>query len=399
MSLCSLSNAQSTDSTLDVVNWNIEWFGSTQNGPANKNVQEQNTIKILRYLDADIYALCEIVDTARFRRVVDSLGSNYGYVISDYCSLAAFTGDADWLTGQKLAFIYKKSLFSNIQAKGMLRNSAGAYTNFASGRFPFLFNANVTLKGKKRNISFIVMHAKSGATYADYNKRLASSQELKDSIGLYYNNVPLILLGDFNDDLDESIVTPFPSPFKNFVDDSTSAKYFRCITYPLTRSGLHSTIGYSDMIDHQVINYKMDTMYIKGSVMLRTDVTTVVPDYTTRNTSDHYPVFSRYNLVNGDTSAVVINPAPPPPVPPAFTGLKVYPAPFTDQLFIRSGETLNNVTLELVNMMGQSLWKSSQPIIPAQAIFDISVPASLPHGIYLLRLNSGSINKTFKLIK
>ena len=36
--------------------------------------------------------------------------------------------------------------------------------------------------------------------------------------------------------------------------------------------------------------------YIGGSAQIRTDVTNVVPDYRTRNTSDHYPVSSMYRV-------------------------------------------------------------------------------------------------------
>jgi hypothetical protein len=55
--------------TLEVVNWNIEWFGSTINGPTNDAQQEQNVKTVLQNLNADIYAVSEIVSEARLASV------------------------------------------------------------------------------------------------------------------------------------------------------------------------------------------------------------------------------------------------------------------------------------------------------------------------------------------
>ncbi len=129
-----VSTAQPTSQTLDVVCWNIEWFGSATDGPFNKNLQEQNSVKVLRYLDADIYGLSEIVDTARFRRVVDSLGSTkYAYVLSPTCTGVISPTEPNWQTCQKLAFIYNKNIFSNVKTRAFVTNSTIAYSNFATG--------------------------------------------------------------------------------------------------------------------------------------------------------------------------------------------------------------------------------------------------------------------------
>lgn len=105
--------AQSTDSTLEVVSWNIEWFGSpaSANGPADKNLQEANVGKLLKWMNADLYGLVEVVDTQRMRRVVDVMGSDFSYVISPYCTQATQPSGNAWLTGQKMAFVYRKSVF------------------------------------------------------------------------------------------------------------------------------------------------------------------------------------------------------------------------------------------------------------------------------------------------
>jgi hypothetical protein len=116
--LCHTASAQSTDSTLEVVSWNIEWFGSpaSANGPADKNLQEANVGKLLKWMNADLYGLVEVVDTQRMRRVVDFMGANeFGYVISPYCTQATQPSGNAWLTGQKMAFIYRRSFFQMSQ--------------------------------------------------------------------------------------------------------------------------------------------------------------------------------------------------------------------------------------------------------------------------------------------
>jgi hypothetical protein len=150
------SFAQSTDTTLDVVSWNIEWFGSTSNGPTNKSLQEANVVKVLKWMNADLYGLVEVVDTLRMRRVVDQLGNaEFGYVISPFCTQATQPSGNAWLNGQKLAFIYRKSVFSNISTRGMMRNSATANTNWASGRFPFMLSATATMEGVSKQMNVI----------------------------------------------------------------------------------------------------------------------------------------------------------------------------------------------------------------------------------------------------
>ena len=49
-----------SDSTLDIANWNIEWFGDSLNGPSNENTQLTNAVKVIKSMDMDIWGLCEI---------------------------------------------------------------------------------------------------------------------------------------------------------------------------------------------------------------------------------------------------------------------------------------------------------------------------------------------------
>jgi hypothetical protein len=56
------------------------------------------------------------------------------------------------------------------------------------------------------------------------------------------------------------------------------------------------------MIDHNIISSSSVSSFINNSAKVRTDVTSVVPDYLSNNTSDHYPIYVRFNF--GTATAV-----------------------------------------------------------------------------------------------
>ncbi|HEX6913742.1 MAG TPA: endonuclease/exonuclease/phosphatase family protein [Chitinophagaceae bacterium] len=392
--------ARAQSDTLVVVNWNIEWFGSYSNGPGNENLQEQNVVRVMRYLNADIYGLMEVVDTMRLRRVVDSLGPAYGFYVSGFASAAPSPISPNWSSAQKLAFVYRRSVFSNIHTRAMLNNGSNAYYNFSSGRFPYLFNANVTKNGKKRNISFILIHAKAGSTATDYSRRRDAAIELKDTLDPFFSARPLIIFGDLNDELEGSISGYTVSPYDVFVRDSLpsdTASYYS-LTLPAERAGERSTINYSNVIDHQIANLKMDSMYVPGSADIRQDVVEVVPDYLSHTTSDHYPVSSKFVLKDGDTSAVVVNPPPPPPPPVVFKGFRVWPNPFRQQIIFRSGKNLTEVKMVMYNSIGARVWETAVPVIISQQFNEFPLPL-LSSGVYLLQIISREETLTFRLVR
>ncbi len=280
------------DSVLTIVNWNIEWFGSNDEGPTNNDLQQSNALKVLRYLNADIYGLCEIVDTSRLEKMADSLGSDYGFVVSHYASSATSTTSQYYADAQKLAFVYKKSVFTNVSVRPYMEKSPTAGYYFATGRYPYCFNANVTKNGITKNITFLLIHAKSGSDETSYYRRFNGSTELKDSLDHQgYNQKDMMILGDLNDELQGTITTTQNvSPYQNFMQDNNYAG----ITQFLQQGNAQSTIDYPSIIDHQIISAAFDKIYVPGSAKIRTDVTSVIPDYTKGATSDHYPVSSQF---------------------------------------------------------------------------------------------------------
>lgn len=290
--------------TLEVVNWNIEWFGSTSFGPTNESQQEQNVRTILQNINADVYGMLEVVDTASLGRVVRQM-PGYKYIVSNYGSHTnPFAPRPIALNqAQKVAFVYKTSVINNIDTAALLSQGINtavditnpSYNNWASGRFPYMLSADVTLNGITKNIKFVLLHAKANTspTVTSYNRRKAGADELHNLLNTTYASDNVVILGDFNDDLDQTItdgINPPVTSYQSFINDSQN--YFP-VTLSLSNAGKASTVSYSDVIDHVIVSDEMKQFYLKNSVSILNDVSTLVSGYAT-TTSDHYPVFSRF---------------------------------------------------------------------------------------------------------
>ena len=271
-----------TNKTILMVNWNIEWFGSS-NFSGNKDVQENNASKVLKFLNADIYGICEVVDTARFGKMIRyTFNNDFRYKISAYPNVS-----------QKMAFVYNRNIFRNVKVRPFMGLSASAYRSFASGRFPFLLEADMAVNNTRQKVSIILLHAKSGADLISYTNRLNGATEMKDSLDRFFSQNNVAIIGDFNDNFNRSITSGKISPYKNFLNDNR----YNAVTLALNTTGYSSTINYENsVIDQQVYNAGLAKWYVTGSAKIRTDVKIVVPNFDTRNTSDHYPVSSEYRV-------------------------------------------------------------------------------------------------------
>ena len=292
--------------TLEVVNWNIEWFGSPVNGPTNDAQQEQNVSTILQNLNADIYAVSEIVDESRLAAVVSQM-NGYDFVISNYGSHTNTNENDPSPLGeaQKLAFIYKTAIFKNVSTTALLSqgiNSVADLTNpaydyWASGRFPFMMSADVTLNCITKNVKFILVHGKANTapTTPSYNRRKLGADSLHYTLQQNYANDNIIILGDYNDDLDESITDGFTiTSWSAFTNDGEN---YEPLTLPLSLAGKKSTVSHDNVIDHVVVSSEMQQYYMSSTANILTDVTSLVVNYGS-STSDHYPVFTRYIFEN-----------------------------------------------------------------------------------------------------
>ncbi|MEO5893395.1 MAG: lamin tail domain-containing protein [Ferruginibacter sp.] len=297
--------------TLEVVNWNLEWFGSSDPslGPTDKAQQEANIKTITQNIGADIFAFAEVVSETRMQNVVANLNTVYGagtysYVISDYGSHTNpfESGAGPQSEAQKEAFVYKTAIISPVGSPGPLATNGAntaadltnpAYNYFSSGRYPFMMNANVTLGGVTKPVRFVLIHAKANTspTNTSYNRRKAGADTLNYIFNSLYTNENIVLLGDFNDDLDQSITAGFTvSSYATFNADAAN---FFSPTLSLSLAGKKSTVSYNDMIDHVELSNEMRPYYMQNTAGVLTDVTSLVTNYGS-TTTDHYPIFTRY---------------------------------------------------------------------------------------------------------
>lgn len=296
----------SPETTLEVVNWNIEWFGSPANGPANDDLQQLNVLKIMNSIHADVYGLLEVVDESRLQAVVSQM-PGYAYVISDYGSHTNLNeADASSLAAaQKLAFVYRTDMFSNVTTTALLSLGINTpedlanpdYDNWASGRFPFMMSADVTQNCRTEQVKFILVHAKANTAplATSYNRRKQGADNLYALLNTEYADDHIILLGDFNDDLDQSITTGFTTTsWSAFTGDTEN---FTALTLPLSLAGEKSTTSYSDVIDHVVVSHEMGLFNLEQTTDILTDAAALVSNYA-NTTTDHYPVFTRYMMPN-----------------------------------------------------------------------------------------------------
>jgi hypothetical protein len=360
------------------VNWNLEYFGDKASELPNEMIY---TKTIMDSLNADIYALVEVVNKDSLASLVNSLNGDYDYMIAPFGTLAPTITATDWAKDQKQAIVWKKSTVRNVTGRALMMSSTSAYDNWGSGRFPFLVNAEVV--GKDSNwlpMQFVIIHAKAYSDNSSCNRRKNGAIELKDTLDQYFSNNHYILLGDFNDDLDSTICSNYmQSAYENFVLDST---HYAALTLPLSRQGVSSIIGYTSFIDHVIVNDKTLPYYLPGSAaMLKNKVNSWVTNYNTY-LSDHFPVETKYIITNPNGINDV-----------ASSSFKVYPNPTNDKVFIEQPNE-QGLSVEIYSMMGQRVFAT----ILQEKKNTVSL-AHLPTGNYLLRIaNEGKTNSLSTMV-
>jgi hypothetical protein len=294
--------------TFDVVSWNIEWFGSTLpgQGPTNVNQQLQNVRTIFEDLQADVYALQEIIDLQKIEELTAAL-PDYGYIVSPATSAGGTFDEA-----QKLVFLYNKRtvepvttrvLLQGVQDSDLVGYPSTPDRFWASGRLPFLMEAKVNINGSSQNINLINIHTRSNgggesAANPRYAMRRYDVDVLKDSLDHYYGDVPFMLLGDFNDDLDETVADPSAptvntteTSFIKFINDST--RYIP-VTLSLSNAGLRTFIAFENVIDHMIISDELADNWLVNSERIVAPFNLVTNYQNT--TSDHLPIKVRFTL-------------------------------------------------------------------------------------------------------
>jgi exonuclease III len=365
--LCLGAHAQVTqigsDSLLDIGCWNIEWFGDATNGPSDELLQYTNVKNILNNTDIDIWGLAEVSNPTTFNSLLTEM-VKYDAVVSTFSQT------------QKTALIWKKNKFDVINSGNILTESIYNY-DFA-GRPPL----EVVLRSKDTlptdTFYCYVLHLKANTgnqseKESSYTRRKNAAGYLKTFLDQNRKQKKVIVLGDWNDDLDESIVSVngnyLVSPFANFISDSS--RYF----YPslwLTTSNKQSTVSFPNMIDHHLISSSLkDSFYIQNSALVMTQTASQIPNFG-NSTSDHYPILSKYNMKR------TTKPLPTGLVEVIPNSIVVFPNPASYTVSIQSHYPV--LKLMLYSSNGQFI-----DVIYKHQQLDVS---ALPNGLYTLLIDT-----------
>jgi exonuclease III len=297
----------SKEVTFDAVTWNIEWFGDEANSPAarkeNSDEIQKETVKaILLELDADVIAVQEISDEILFAKMVSEM-EGYDFILSDATSYPDSPG------GQKVGFIYNAETVSVTNSRAMFTSVHPFYKGdgsllqdypesadrfYASGRLPFLMEANVTIDGYTEAMKFVALHARAnGSTGAQgrYDMRKYDVEVLKDSLDLYYPTDKVMILGDYNDDVDFT-VSNVNTTVSSYISYTSDTENYTVLTAILSEEGYRSyAVGnYDDMIDHIMVTNELTNNYIDRSARVHYEFYNSEYVYTA---SDHFPVSVR----------------------------------------------------------------------------------------------------------
>ena len=372
--------AVGTDATLDVATWNIEWFGHASNGPDNDVRQIANVRAVIEQADIDLWGVQEIADPDDFNALLDSLGEGYDGI------LAAQSGT------QRIGFLYKTAVFSNVVIRHILTSFAEGPNNPFAGRPPLQLEANVTLDGQtfSNRITFIVLHMKCCSDRTSYERRVEAARRLKNNLDILRANDPIMILGDFNDELTGSIRAGQPSPYDNFLQDA-GGYFFPSLA--VENAGLGSFCGNNatcstgSTIDHILVTDELVPFYETGSAARFDALLSNIGGYVS-TTSDHLPVFARFRF--GTDTAVETE-----AVPQAVVMERAYPNPF------RTGTTVSfrlskagAVAVTVFDVLGRRIRTLADGFLSVgthRVSFDAR---DLPPGVYLIRLSTRNFVET-----
>lgn len=266
------------DGRLETVTWNLEWYGTSNLGPGDEELQTRNILQVMDSLKADLYAFQEVRDQPALDRIVKSMEGYRGFT-------AEFISQ-----NQRTAFVYNTSTIDSLSA-GAITENQDSY-HWASGRFPLFFSFDYRYRNNLVPIYTVVIHAKAFDDRESYERRKNAAESLHRFLMNRQPDTRIILLGDYNDDVDESIFDENPSPYQVFLTDE---QHFSVITSTLSERGAASTVFYPDVVDHITISDELFSSFIKKSEQIYTKAEEFIPSYG-KTTSDHYPVWAKFDF-------------------------------------------------------------------------------------------------------
>jgi len=377
------SNAQSVtdvgqDNTLEIATWNIEWFGSSSNGPTDDQLQIDNARAIILGSDIDLWGVQEIADIGDFNALLEALGSDYDG------KLATNSGE------QRIGVIYNVNVIVVKQVKHILEDFSNAFAS----RPPLQLNVDVVLPDTTVDLTLIVVHMKAFSDNESYERRVDASQRIKNHIDFTaLEDQRVIVLGDMNDELEQSTSGGKTSPYENFKLDPEN---YALLTLPLEASGAGSfcanlfCTSTGSMLDHLFITNEIFDSYLDNSAGFIPNLPNDISPFN-NSTSDHLPVFARFDF--GQTSGVATEQLPNQSE--LVTLHAPFPNPFSNStsLSVTLAAT-NHLKIEVFDLLGRRVVTLVDRLAPAGTYQHTFDPGPAPPGIYMLRVSTDELVKS-----
>jgi hypothetical protein len=374
-----------SEETLDVGTWNIEWFGHSDNGPQNLELQFNNVVRIVRESGIDLWGVQEIADLAQWQRLLDELGDEWDGAVAENAHSAS----------QRIGFLYRTSVIRPTEINHILTDQLFRF-DFAS-RPPLEMRANVTLPDTSFAAIFIVLHMKCCNDIVNgkpaWERRRDAGGWLKNRIDFtgFYRD-PVIILGDYNDLVWSSTRAGFGSPFQIFREDN---QRYWFVTEDAELRGefsycATSTCSRGSMIDHIMVTNELFEPFVTGSARPFTEVVSAISSYRT-TTSDHMPVIAQFSFDTGTSIAEI------PEAISVFSISAPYPNPSNGSVRLTLETSRpENVVIEVVDLMGRIVFNYSASSVPGPTDVQLDL-GSIASGIYLIHAKSGMGSQTRRL--
>ena len=188
-----------TDTTFDIISWNIEWF--TKNSNTAAEVQE-----ILTILEADVYALQEIEDTTLLKQVVSNIPGYECYFKSSYYGGLAYVYNTNTIQINSKYEIFSSQPYWN----AFPRSPQVLDCNFMGSNYIIINNHFKCCGDGTLNLN---------NTNDEENRRLQAVTYLKQYIDNTLLGKRVVLLGDLNDEITDNTSN---NVFQDFISDSTN---------------------------------------------------------------------------------------------------------------------------------------------------------------------------------
>ena len=269
-----------SDQTLDIMTWNIENFPKT-------NKTRLYLESIINTLNIDLIALQEITDQSEFNNLVSNLNGNWLGFRSENTSYG------------ELAYLINQDNLTLIQNPYNLTSSYFSDLSSSDFEYIFSFRAPLVLKINFQNKDYIIInvHYKccgDGLLENEINndeeyRRFQSSKYLKEFVDGEFNDQSVIILGDFNDNINDDINN---NVFIEFINDYNNY-YFADTDIANGSTSNWSFPTWPSHLDHILITNELFNSYNNDMIFTFKIDNYIGWNFYETYISDHRPVIIR----------------------------------------------------------------------------------------------------------